>query len=219
VEDDGGHFGKLVRRLLGLPEDGFIFGIFGKLHRVKRIATALRAFARVHRKHPDAGLLVMGPMDPSVADVLLPLKENPELAHAQGIYVHTTPTNYEFELMAVQAVDAGINLRYPTAGETSWTLHTLLGQGRPTLVSDAGSFTEYPDGCCLKSPVDEQEEDILVRHMLALIEDSHLYRQAAQAAIAFSQDKTWSACAEQYLDFAEQLLRDGNPRSWSPKDL
>jgi hypothetical protein len=55
--------------------------------------------------------------------------------------------------------------------------------------------------------------------MLALIEDSHLYRQAAQAAFAFSQDKTWSVCAEQYLDFAEQLLRDGNPRSWSPKDL
>jgi glycosyltransferase involved in cell wall biosynthesis len=208
LENDGGRFGKLVRRLLGLPEDGFVFGVFGKLHRVKRIAVILRAFARVRKRNPHAVLFITGPTDPSVADVLRPLQKKPRLAQAQGVYVRVTSAGYDYMLMSMQAVDVGINLRYPTAGETSWTLNTLLGQGKPTIVSGVGSFAEYPDACCLKTPVDEQEEDILVDHMLALMDNPRLHRNAERAADAYSQDKTWPLCAQRYLDFIEFVLRD-----------
>jgi glycosyltransferase involved in cell wall biosynthesis len=54
--------------------------------------------------------------------------------------------------------------------------------------------------------VNDQEEDILVQHLLALMEDRRLYRQSVQAAYAYSQDKTWAHCAQRYLEFIESLL-------------
>jgi glycosyltransferase involved in cell wall biosynthesis len=163
----------------------------------------LRAFARVRARHPKAALFLMGPV---ASDELRPFERDPQAARDQGIYLYLTYASYDLMLMAMEAVDVGINLRYPTAGETSGTLSMLLGQGKPTLVSDVGSFSEYPDACCPKTPVNDQEEDILVQHLLALMEDRRLYRQSVQAAYAYSQDKTWAHCAQRYLEFIESLL-------------
>jgi len=209
LEDDGGRFGRLVRRLFDLPADGFIFGIFGKLHPTKRITVALRAFARLRRLRPQAVLFLNGPLAPLVRDELSPFLQEPRQAREAGVYVRPTEAGFEAMLMSVQAVDVGLNLRYPTAGETSWTLHTLLGQGKPTIVSNVGSYTDYPDTCCPKTPVGGEEEEALFRHMLALMDDPVLYRRASQAAYAYSRDKTWPLCAQHYLDFIETILREG----------
>jgi len=211
LENDDGRFGKLVRRLLGLPEKGFIFGVFGNLHRVKRISVVLRAFDRVHKRHPDAALFIMGPADSSVGEDLHVLQENPLAAHARGVYPYLTYASYDLMLMAMQAVDVGINLRYPTAGETSGTLSMLLGQGKPTIVSDVGSFTEYPDACCPKTPVNEDEENTLFHHMTAMIANRSHYDRAVQAAYDYCRDKTWPLCARRYLDFIEEVLRAPHP--------
>ncbi|MBN1888127.1 MAG: glycosyltransferase [Thermoflexales bacterium] len=206
LEDDGGRFGQLVRRLLGLPSDGFIFGVFGNIHRVKRMPVVFEVFARLHNLHPNTALFIMGPVDGSAAEAIEPWQRNPRQARAQGIYLYLNYASYELMLMAMQAVDAGINLRYPTAGETSGTLSMLLGQGKPSLVSEVGSFVEYPDACCPKVPVDATEEQVLFKHMLALVRGEHHYRQAVQSAHAYSQDKSWPACAQSYLDFIDELL-------------
>ncbi len=207
LPDDNGQFGKIIRKFLGLPTEGFIFGVFGNLHRVKRLPVTLRAFARVRARHPRAALFLMGPADPSVAEVIAPLQQNPAQTAAQGIHLYISYAGYDLMLMAMQAVDVGLNLRYPTAGETSGTLSMLLGQGKPTIVSGVGSFTEYPDACCPKIPVNEDEEELLYQAMLAYLEDSQAYQQAVQSVYAYTQDKTWSACAASYLSFIEEILR------------
>ena len=52
------------------------------------------------------------------------------------------------------ACDIVLNLRYPTVGESSGTLLRALGMGKAVVVTDVGSFREYPDEICLKAPVD-----------------------------------------------------------------
>ena len=210
LEDDGGRFGRLVRRLLGLPENAFIFGVFGRIHRVKRISVVLRAFACVHEQIPNTVLFIMGQVDSSAAGDIYPFQTNSEYARAQGVYLDPNYPGYDLMLIAMQAVDVGINLRYPTAGETSATLSMLLGQGKPTIVSAIGSFTEYPDLCCPKVPIDGSEEDVLYKQMIGLAKDRSRYRRAVQAAYAFSQKRTWSFCAQQYVDFIEMLLSNHN---------
>jgi glycosyltransferase involved in cell wall biosynthesis len=210
LDDDGGRFGRLVRRLLGLPENAFIFGIFGNIHRVKRMAVVLRAFARMHEQFSDTALFIVGPVDASAVGDLHPFQTSSESARTQGIYVDLNQVGYDRMLAAMQAVDAAINLRYPTAGETSGTLGMLLGQGKPTIVSAIGSFTEYPDLCCPKVPIDGSEEDVLYKQMIGLANDRSRYRRAVQAAYAFSQKRTWSFCAQQYVDFVEMLLSNHN---------
>ena len=44
----------------------------------------------------------------------------------------------------IAACDIILNLRFPTVGESSGTLLRSLGLGRAVIVSDIGSFAEYP---------------------------------------------------------------------------
>ena len=43
------------------------------------------------------------------------------------------------------ACDIVLNLRYPTVGESSGTLLRSLGLGKAVMVSEIGSFQEFPD--------------------------------------------------------------------------
>jgi glycosyltransferase involved in cell wall biosynthesis len=208
-EEDGGRFGGLVRRLLGIPQNGFVFGIFGNLHPVKRVPVILRAFKRIHERYPDACLFLMGPVSPSTPEVVHQFQRDPRAARANGIYLHLAYASYDLMLMAMQAVDVGINLRYPTAGETSGTLSMLLGEGKPTIVSNVGSFTEYPDACCPKVPVDGNEEEVLFARMADIMTDNSCYNQATSGAFDFARERTWARCAQRYLDFIDTVLADG----------
>ena len=71
-------------------------------------------------------------------------------------------------LTAMLAVDVGVNLRNPTAGETSATLNTMLGMGKPVIVSDIGTYREYPDLCCPKISTDDTESKCCTMHCYSL---------------------------------------------------
>ncbi|CAG0956681.1 D-inositol 3-phosphate glycosyltransferase [Anaerolineae bacterium] len=206
LEDDQGKFARAIRHALDIPEDAFVFGVFGHIHRVKRIPVILRAFARVRAKLPNTCLLIMGPLDPSAADAIRPLQTNLENTREQGIYLDLTYADHVLRLMMVHAIDVGINLRYPTAGETSASLSTFLGMGKPTLVSAVSSFLEYPDSCCPKVPIDQNEEAVLFQHMFNFAVEPNSYRQAAEAAYNYCRDKSWDHCAQAYLQFVEDIL-------------
>ena len=51
-----------------------------------------------------------------------------------------------------------MNLRYPSAGETSGTLIRALEAGKPVAVSDYAQFAEFPDDCVVKIPFDGEVE-------------------------------------------------------------
>ena len=208
LEDDGGRFARLARRLLGIPQDSFVFGVFGSLSLAQRIPIILRAFSRVHERRPDAVLLMAGPVDASAAGTLRTVRCDLQTAHAQGMYLYQADPG--LLLLEMPVADVGIDLCYPADGEGKRTRSALLGQGTPTIVSGAGSCADYPDDCCPKVPAGSGEEDALYAHMLAAIEDEAGYRRAVQAARAYSRDKTWYHCAQQHLDFIEQVL-SGTP--------
>src|SRR5205807_6418211 len=69
----------------------------------------------------------------------------------------------------IAACDIVLNLRYPTVGENSGTLMRALGLGKAVIVSDVGSFCEFPDEICLKAPVDASEEDHLFESLNLLV--------------------------------------------------
>ena len=52
--------------------------------------------------------------------------------------------------------DICLNLRYPYMGENSGTAARLLGMGKCIIVNDVGSFSDLPNGACLKLPSVEQ---------------------------------------------------------------
>ena len=69
---------------------------------------------------------------------------------------------------AAAATDACVNLRYPSAGETSAIEVRLMGMGKPVIVT-AGEETErYPEASCLRVDAGAAEEEMLAEYMLSL---------------------------------------------------
>ena len=55
----------------------------------------------------------------------------------------------------IKISDFCVNLRYPTAGETSRSVLQIMSLGKPVIVSNVGWFSELPNNSCLKVDVDE----------------------------------------------------------------
>lgn len=123
---------RAFRARAGIPADALVFGVLGNATVEKRIPQILRAFAAARQWAPDARLLIAGQLDP-----LLPLDE---MVRASGVH-HVTHVSgrlddAEFD-QAVVACDVGLNLRWPTARETSGPWLRMLSAGLPTVIVDA----------------------------------------------------------------------------------
>ncbi|HUO85893.1 MAG TPA: glycosyltransferase, partial [Thermoanaerobaculia bacterium] len=162
--------------------------------------TLIAAFARLHASRPEARLAVVGAVDSRV-DLAGALADLPaETAAAVTVVGHVAELDRFLDWM--RAVDLAVNLRHPTAGETSGTVIRLLGLGKPLVVSDAGAFAEIPDGCAAKVPTDEREEEVLAAYLVALAGDPALAGALGEAARRhMAEHHTLAGSARGYADF------------------
>ena len=181
-------------------ESTTVFGIFGFLKPYKRIQEALHAFTRLHAEYPDTRMVLVGeehsyyPLRPLIAKLGLQ-----EVVRILG-YV---PLDTFITCMA--ACDVCLNLRRPTAGETSGSLVRALALGKPTLVSEIGAFAELPDDVAVKIPVDDNEVDWLYEYMQLLLHDPDLRRAIGERGRAYvAQECSWPRVADQYVEFLQQ---------------
>ena len=168
-----------LRRKIGIHDGTFLFGVFGHLRESKRLAAVLRAFQRA-RAAADIALLVAGDFaSQDLERALAPL------LHAQGIFRIGYSPERDFWLHAA-AADACINLRYPTAGETSGISIRLMGIAKPVLMSASRETSAFPDDTCLRVDSGPSEEDLLVEFMVWLAtfpQDAHAIGERAAAHI------------------------------------
>lgn len=194
--------GDALRGALGLSPEAFVVGSFGFVASPKRLEVSLRAFARFRREFPEATYVLVGEVLPS-ADI-------ERLIEATSLGDKVILTGYVdlkklLQYMAV--VDLAINLRFPTGGETSGSAIRLMGLGKPVIMSNTGSFAEYPDDCCIKIDVDEQEEEMLLAMMRALAANEDLRRQIGANARHYMQTQhTMEGAAQGYIDFIRDIL-------------
>jgi glycosyltransferase involved in cell wall biosynthesis/SAM-dependent methyltransferase len=202
---DGDRLG--FRDKLGLDDSTPLIGVFGFLKPYKRIAESLRAMRRLVRVRPDVKMILCGEAHPDfpVAQLIrgLGLEENVRM---MGYVPIEEFTGY------ISACDIILNLRFPTVGESSGTLLRSLGLGRAVVVSNVGSFAEYPDAICLKVPVDASEEDTLYEYLNLLVSRPGVARAMGERARQWVADEcNWAHVAGMYRDFGT-AVRDG--RTW-----
>jgi glycosyltransferase involved in cell wall biosynthesis len=195
---------ETARAALGLPATGVLFASFGFITPAKRIDVALRAFARLRREvAPDALYLLVGEVSPyyDLGSVLTP-------ALSDGV-VLAGRTELPELLRTMAAADVAINLRYPSAGETSGTLIRLLGLGKAVIVSNTGAFAEIPDGCCAKIDLDATEEELLFAVLRALATDPELRRRMGDNARRhIAAHHTLEGSARGYADFIRAIVAE-----------
>jgi len=182
------------RGRLGLDERTPLIGIFGFLKPYKRIAESLRAFARLIRVAPEARMILVGE-----AHEELPLHS---MIAALGLEAHARHIGFapiEDFNGYLGACDIVLNLRYPTVGESSGTLLRALGMGKAVIVSDIGSFREYPDDICLKVPVDASEEDMIFEYLNLLVSRPEIAQKLGASAREWvDRECNWHHVAERY---------------------
>ena len=193
---------NLYRQRLGLDETTPLVGIFGFLKPYKRIAESLRAFRRLVRLVPDVRMILVGEPHPE-----FPLAETIR-AMDLGSHVRMlgfTPIGDFVGYLA--ACDIVLNLRYPTVGESSGTLLRSLGLGKAVLVSEVGSFQEFPDEVCLKVPVGAGEEDLIFEYLNVLVSRPEVGRaMGARAREYVKRECNWDAVARRYANFLEAVV-------------
>ena len=186
-----------ARARLGLPQGALILASFGHINPYKRVEATLRAVKAMRASQPDVCYLLVGSISPSY-DVRAAIVR-------AGLEDSVTVTGYverrAFEDY-VAAADICLNLRHPTAGESSASLLRLLGAGKPTLVTASGSFAELPPGVAAQVDLDASEGNLILEycHLLA----AHPKLAAAMGAHArayVARDHTLDGAATSYMRF------------------
>jgi glycosyltransferase involved in cell wall biosynthesis len=169
-----------LREQLGIAPGVFLFGVFGHLRESKRLTSVLRAFDSARRSSAMA-LLIAG----EFASTDLARSIQPLLNQEAGVLRAGYMTEREFWRHA-SAADACINLRYPTAGETSGITIRFMGLGKPVLVSGGLEVSRFPEDACLRIDPGPAEEEMLAEYMVWLaqfMEDARAVGERGKAYI------------------------------------
>jgi glycosyltransferase involved in cell wall biosynthesis len=193
-----------ARAALVIEPGTFAVATFGFLTAAKRPEVLLRAFARLRREHPEARLLIVGEVSPHFDfDRVF----TPELR--EGVTV-TGRLELDRFLLYMQACDVAVNLRHPTAGETSGTVVRLLGLGKPLIVNDTGAFAELPDDGCAKVDLGDNEEELLLAYLRRLAADEPLRRRMGENARRhMAAHHSLAGSARGYADFLRATVESG----------
>lgn len=201
--------GRQFRLRHGVPDTARVLGSFGFQTPIKRTAAALAALSdpRLAAVH----LLVVGETSPGL--------DFAALARAAGVADRVHVTGFvpfrEFEA-AIGAVDLCLNLRYPTAGETSASLLRVMAAGRPAVVSDFAQFAELPAEIALRVPLGDGEAAGLATTLAELLaQPERLRRMSAQARTFVAQAHRPEDAALKVVEACRELEHRAPPGSRS----
>lgn len=167
------HDALALRHAWGLPANAMLFGVFGYLRESKRLHTVLAAARRT-----GAWLLVAGEfVSDDYARAMEPvLQSSPRVIRVAG---HLSEAEF---WQHAQAVDACINLRYPTAGETSGIAIRLMGLGKPVMITGGPEASALPRDTCVRIDAGTAEEEMLALSMKALMNSPGATRAMGEQA-------------------------------------
>jgi glycosyltransferase involved in cell wall biosynthesis len=213
--DDGDR--TAARAGLGWRDDDVVFGVFGGIGRIKRVLVAVLAFTQVRRRWPQARLLIAGYADD--ADVLADIRRTVERLPPGSVRIELAPAKDEFERL-IGATDVVVNLRWPTAGETSAVMMRAFGAGKAVITSDLPQHRHLDPAFCLKVPIDPAAEAAALTTLMERLvaEPDEARRAGRQAREHVRRFASWPVVAEGYRQALETVAvpRPGSPAGSRP---
>jgi len=161
------------------PAPQVLAGVFGHLRESKRLFSILRAMDRLWKCGVDAKLLVQGAFASSDLErAMTPLLENnPRILRIGHL---SEPDFWRW----AAATDVCINLRFPTAGETSGIAIRMMGIGKTVIFSAGEETSRFPENSCLRVDPGPAEETMLADYLLWLAADREARQEIGRRAAA-----------------------------------
>jgi glycosyltransferase involved in cell wall biosynthesis len=182
-----------TRDRLGIASDEVVVSTFGYLRESKRIGSTLKALNGLRRTRY---LLVGEFVSPELERSLQPLLD-PAVVIRRG---HVPEE--EFWRLA-EITDICVNLRSPSAGETSGIAIKMMGIGKPVLVTDSEETAGFPELSVIRIDPGEPEVEMLAHYLRALAANEDMRREIAlRAARHIAEHHALEQAARLYLDLA-----------------
>jgi len=183
------------RAALGLHPRTFLVGVFGHLRESKRLPVVLWAMERVWNRGGDARLLVQGTFASSDLErAVTPLLVDPRIICAGHL------PERDFWLYA-SAADLCVNLRYPTAGESSGIAIRMMGIGKPVVFTSGEEIARIPEDAGLRVDLGPGEEAALADIILWLARDREAAAEIGlRAARHIAAEHSIEKISRQYWD-------------------
>ncbi len=168
-------------QVLGVPRTECLFAVLGHLRESKRVDAVLRAFEALRGQGLLVRLLVQGDF------------VGPDLERALGDRLKAewiVRRGYLSEAewwMQAHALDVGINLRWPLAGESSGIATRLMGIGKPVIVTRSLETADLPEVACVKVDPGLAEQEELERFVAWLAINVEARRAVGRHAAIHTQ--------------------------------
>ncbi|MGI8984058.1 MAG: glycosyltransferase family 4 protein, partial [Acidimicrobiales bacterium] len=198
--------GAVLRRRLGWGDEHVVFGLAGGLWAHKRPELVVQIFAALLPLRPRARLLVAGrEADAGATNRMAAAIE--QAGAGDAVRVLTDVDDAEFTA-AVSACDAIVDLRWPSAGETSATVMRAFGAGRPAIVSNLPQYAALDDRFCWRVPTDPVAAGAAaLRVMLDVARVPGTARQAGRQAQQFVMESASpQRVAMRYVEVCRQAV-------------
>lgn len=155
------------KRKVGIKDDHFVLVCLGFVNLNKLPHLQIDVVKRLRKEGYPVQLIFAGEPAPELKDLVTAVA-------AGELRENVIFTGYQSELdyfTAIAAADVVINLRNPSMGEGSLTLMHALAAGKPTIVSDANQYREFPDKVCWKLVHDQNENELLFEYLRTLLSE------------------------------------------------
>ena len=184
------------RERLGLRPRTLLVSVFGHLRESKRLPVLLRAMHRVWACGADARLLIAGEFSSSDLErSLTPVLQDPRVLRTRYL---AEPDFWRF----ASATDVCVNLRFPTASESSGIAIRLMGIGKPVIFTEGEEISRLPETACLRVDIGIAEEETLADTIVWLAQDREAAIEigrraarhiAAEHAVQIAAARYWEA--------------------------
>lgn len=211
-----------LRARLGLAPGAFVVGSFGQATAQKRLPQVLEAVAGLADEGVDVWYVVVGNVGREL-DLGAELARWPRLGQRVRVTGYVDDAAFNAYL---HAVDVCVNLRYPTAGETSAAALRCMAARKPTIVTDIGANRELPDDACLKLPAGTREAPLLRHALRTLYAHPEACRLLGENAAAYvAREHRVPRAAEALVEAVRRclsvatLVRPRRPQRAAPSPL
>lgn len=165
-----------LRQSMGVGARTLLVGTFGHQRETKRLGVLLRAFRLAVAMGADARLVVSGEfVSEAYANTMEPLLRQPGIVRTG----HLEEGDF-WKYLA--ATDLCVNLRYPSAAESSGVAVRMMGIGKAVVFSNDAAVSRIPAGACLRVDTGPAEEEMLAEYIVWLAREPGAARMIGRRA-------------------------------------
>ncbi|MBN4000910.1 glycosyltransferase [Nostoc sp. LPT] len=201
------------RQKLGIPNDRIIISTFGFISSTKRPLQILYAFKKYLVTQPSAYLVFVGGTDYLGT---INIEDEIRKLSLQGQVKVTGYVKMLDFYRYIEVSDICLNLRFPFNGESSASLLRILSVGKPTIVTDIGSFSDFPNDVVFKIPNPGQSDEVeeILKSLILLTQNSDYRKSLSENAYKYiAKEHSPDKCADLYTEFIQQILSSPQAKS------